>query len=191
MVIPIGARLPDFDGIKFRFNNNLFTYSGQAVAPENLDARPDILIKVALRYLHAPFMWGGRSPLGIDSAGFVQMAFKLIGIHLPRDCGSQVSFGTDVDFIEQTQTGDIAFFENNLGNINHCGLLLPEGRIIHVAESVRIDKIDHYGIFDVEKKIYSYKLRIIKRLLEPVSQTKTNGKAETKNLINQVALFED
>ncbi len=188
MPIPIGARLPDFDGMKFSFDGKTYNYSGQAVFPENLEATPDRVIKIARRYLLAPYQWGGRSPFGIDAGGFTQMVFKLVGITLHRNPDAQVHQGELVDFIEQSMPGDLAFFENSAGAITHTGILLPDGKIIHVAEQVRIDRIDHFGIFDEETSRYTFKLRVAKRMLKqkpiPIAEQK-----EVRKELPQAALF--
>lgn len=188
MPIPIGSRLPDFDGIKFSFNGQIYRYSGQAVFPENLTPKAAKVIKIAMRYLRAPFQWGGRSPLGIDAPGFTQMVFKLVGIHLLRTPELQVHQGELIDFNEQSQPGDLAFFENKAGNISHVGILLQDGKIIHTYEQVRIDKLDHYGIFNVAENRYTHRLRVIKRNLPLEERTKLEQKKEAVGDV-QGALF--
>ena len=162
--IPLGARLPQFDGIQFRIKDDVFTFSGQAVDPEALPATAEMLMKIARKYLNAPQQQGGRSPLGIDSSGLVQNVFQILGIQLPRTCEEQVHAGDAVDFVEQAQPGDLAFFENRNGAVNHVGLILHDHEILHVAGRTRIDLLDHYGIYDRETKSYSHKLRVIRRL---------------------------
>ena len=178
--ITIGATLPEFDGLNFRLNGSTFTFSGQAITPDAKDQTADLILKIARRYLYAPYLWGGRSPLGIDCSGFSQIVYKLVGIPLPRDASDQVNVGESVDFIEQTQPADLAFFENKKGKISHVGILMPDNQIIHASGQVRIDKIDHFGIFDETASKYSHKLRLIKRLLpdpEPIEKIEkpTNG----------------
>jgi cell wall-associated NlpC family hydrolase len=167
MPIPIGSRLPDFDGIKFVFANHTYRYSGQAVFPENLEPSAEKVLKIARRYLMSPYQWGGRSPLGIDAPGLTQMVFKLIGVNLLRTAEQQVYQGELIDFNEQAQAGDLAFFENKAGNISHVGIILPNQKIIHAAEQVRIDRLDHYGIFSENQNKYTHRLRVIKRHLQP------------------------
>ncbi len=190
MPISIGARLPDFDGMKFKFNGKSYRYSGQAVFPENLDPTIDKVLKIAKRYLSAPYQWGGRSPLGIDAPGFVQMALKLVGIKLLRTAEEQVHQGMLIDFIEQSRPGDLAFFENKAGNISHVGILLPENKIIHVAEKVKVDKIDHYGIFNNELQKYTHRMRVVKRVLPPDDTQSHENTLEKDIASNQVALFD-
>lgn len=166
MPVAIGSRLPDFDGIKFVFANQTYRYSGQAVFPENLEPTAEKITKIARRYLMSPYQWGGRSPLGIDAPGLTQMVFKLVGVNLLRTAEQQVYQGELIDFIEQAKPGDLAFFENKAGNVSHVGIILPHGKIIHAAEQVRIDQLDHYGIFSVHANKYTHRLRVIKRHLK-------------------------
>ena len=190
MPICIGSRLPDFDGMKFKLDGKLFNYSGQAVFPENLDPAIEKIIKIAKRYLSAPYQWGGRSPMGIDSAGFTQMVFKLVGIKLLRTPEQQVHQGELISFIEQSVPGDLAFFENKASKINHVGILLPDGKIIHTAEKVRIDRVDHYGIFSDDLNKYTHRMRVIKRILPPDKIVYPVEEVEKNVDVSQVALFE-
>ncbi|RMF02504.1 MAG: hypothetical protein D6772_03425, partial [Bacteroidetes bacterium] len=125
MPITLGSHLPVFDGMSFALGDMDYTFSGQAVFPEDIKAGPAMVIRIARKLLNAPFLWGGRTAFGIDSAGLVQLAYKISGFHLPRTAESQVNRGSSVDFVEQALPGDIAFFENNAGRITHTGILLP------------------------------------------------------------------
>jgi len=187
--VTIGATLPNYDGVKFNLDGNSYTYSGQAYFPTDIKANAEFLIKIARRYLYAPYMWGGRSPLGIDCSGFTQVIFKMIGIKLPRDSKDQVEKGELIDFVEQGQAGDLAFFENRKGKITHVGVLLEEGKIIHASGQVRIDKIDHFGIFNEETKKYTHKLRVVKRVLphQPISPKKVEE--DENEVSNQIEIF--
>ena len=110
-------------------------------------------------------MWGGKSPLGIDCSGFVQIIYKILGIKIPRDTNMQVLQGQTINFIGEITAGDLAFFDDEEGNIIHTGIILNQEEIIHASGKVRIDKFDHQGIFNREEKKYTYKLRVIKRLI--------------------------
>lgn len=188
--ITIGATLPDFDGLKFRLNGSSFTFSGQAISPREITPNADLLIKVARRYLYAPYLWGGRSPMGIDCSGFTQVVFKMLGTALPRDAAEQVETGRLIDFVEEATVGDLAFFENRKGKIVHVGIILPEGKIIHASGQVRIDGLDHFGIFNEDKQKYTHRLRVIKRILpnlEPPKPTKVTPKTSENE--EQVSMF--
>jgi len=188
--LTLGARLPNFDGLRFFVGEKTFNYSGQAVFPQDIVQGPEIIQKIAKRFLNVPFLWGGRSTLGVDGPGLVQVVFGIAGYALPREAFEQVERGDNVDFAEQSQPADVAFFENQKGRITHAGIMLPEGKIIHSYGKVRIDKLDHYGIFSREKGGYTHKLRIIKRLWEPrpLSPQKELEK-ETEQLNQQIPLF--
>ncbi len=161
----MGSTLPSYDGINFKFNEKRYTYSGQAILPSQVEPSEILAIRIARKYLFAPYLWGGRSPFGIDAAGFSQMVFKMMNIKLPRSAAKQAQRGKIVHFIAEAQAGDLVFFENEIGKTIHVGIILPDFEIIHAAGCVRIDKIDHYGIFNMETNRYTHKLRVIKRVL--------------------------
>ncbi len=187
--ITLGSNLPNYDGLRFSINGSSFTFSGQVITPFDIKPNTELVLKIARRYLYAPYLWGGRSPLGIDCSGFTQVVFKLVGINLPRDAYEQVDRGELVDFVEESQDGDLAFFENRKGKITHVGILLPEGQIIHASGHVRIDKIDHYGIFNREKEKYTHRLRVIKRIL-PIQEKQSSSTNDIEEHDeNQVEMF--
>ncbi len=189
--IVMGAQLPGFDGMRFKLDNTYYTFSGQAVFPENIEQAATFIMKVARRYLNAPFLWGGRSPMGIDAPGFVQMAFKLAGVQMPREAAQQVYIGTPVDFVEQSLPGDVAFFENRAGRISHCGIILPGNEVIHAYGSVRIDSIDHYGIYNREHGRYTHRLRVVNRILDNNKEVARQPEEQEAEVVvkNQFELF--
>lgn len=122
------------------------------------------LIDTAMLYLNSPYLWGGKSPFGIDCSGFVQMVYKIGGIKLYRDAYEQAKQGQALSFIEESEPGDLAFFDNEDGKIIHVGLMMKDNYIIHAHGQVRIDRIDHSGIFNVDTGRYSHNLRVIKKI---------------------------
>ena len=60
------------------------------------------------------------------------MVYKIHGIPLKRDAYQQAQQGTSLSFVEESQPGDLAFFDNNEGNITHVGILLQNHFILHI-----------------------------------------------------------
>lgn len=123
------------------------------------------ITRLAMTFLNAPYLWGGRTLFGIDCSGFTQAVFKLAGIPLKRDAAQQAEQGQVVNFLPEVKAGDLAFFDNAEGRIIHVGIMLHHNEIIHASGRVRIDPIDDQGIFNTELGRYSHRLRIIKRFI--------------------------
>jgi hypothetical protein len=162
--VTIGAVLPGFKNGQLHIAGNTFFFEGQTGDTNTKKTIKDIK-DTAYLFLNAPYLWGGRSPFGIDCSGFTQLVYKLNGYKLPRDARQQVELGSPLSFVEEAQAGDLAFFDNEEGNIVHVGIILENQQIIHASGSVRIDKFDHYGIFHSGNKKYSHMLRVIKKLI--------------------------
>ena len=123
------------------------------------------MLETAYLYLNSPYLWGGKTPFGIDCSGFTQMVYRLNGYHLFRDASQQAKQGEALSFIEESEPGDLAFFDNAEGEIIHVGIIMRDNYIIHAHGKVRIDRIDHSGIFNVDSNQYSHNLRVIKKII--------------------------
>lgn len=147
----------------FQIGDKYFSYLGDVIdAQENHFS----IGELAKLYLNTPYLWGGKSNFGIDCSGLVQQVFKLKNIVLPRDASQQATKGEVLSFVAEAQMGDLAFFDNEEGNIIHVGIILDDQKIIHAHGKVRIDPIDSTGIFNTDTQQYSHKLRFIKRVIE-------------------------
>ena len=124
------------------------------------------IIETARLYLNAPYLWGGKTPFGIDCSGLTQMVYKINGYNIPRDAKDQVKLGRNLGFIEESKEGDLAFFDNEEGEIIHVGILLKNNYIIHASGHVKIDRIDQTGIYNLNKKKHTHKLRTIKNIID-------------------------
>lgn len=158
--IPIGSSLTflNYDGI----NLNNFEFEGLKVT--GIKPKSE-LIRTAYMYLNAPYLWGGKTPFGIDCSGFTQMVYKLNGYKLLRDASQQSSQGEALSFIEESEPGDLAFFDNEEGKIIHVGIIMKDNYIIHASGKVRIDRLDHLGIYNAETNRHTHKLRVIKKII--------------------------
>jgi hypothetical protein len=130
----------------------------------NLSEQQSALLHFASGYLRAPYLWGGRTPAGIDCSALVQLAFKSVNILLPRDASQQVNYGEQIDFATEWQVGDIAFFDNEEGEITHVGIICGKDKILHASGYVRIDMLDTTGIFNKALEQYTHKLRTVRRI---------------------------
>lgn len=160
MPIPLGASLSFLHSEEI--NTQQFDFEGLKVS----GIRPKSnLIPTAFMYLNAPYLWGGKTPFGIDCSGLTQMVYKLNGYQLPRDASQQALEGEPLSFIEESEPGDLAFFDNEEGNIIHVGLIMENNYIIHASGKVRIDRLDHLGIYNAETNRHTHKLRVIKKYI--------------------------
>lgn len=155
-----GAVLPFFHQGDVKIRSERAKFIGEINQPG-----ADHLMEYAMSYLNTPYLWGGRSPFGIDCSGFAQITYKLSGYQLPRDAYQQAEHGFDVPFVEMSEPGDLAFFDNAEGRINHVGIVTEPGKIIHASGRVKIDLLDSQGIFDPQIKRYTHKLRMIRRII--------------------------
>ena len=165
MPVVIGSSLPLFNGESCNLEGHEFIYEGQHVHPQQIINRSK-LVEIAYSYLNCPYLWGGRTPFGIDCSGFTQMCYKLSGISIPRDASQQSEIGQILSFVEEAEEGDLAFFDNAEGRIIHVGIVLKNNHIIHASGKVRIDRFDHYGIFNTESGNYTHNLRLLKKLID-------------------------
>lgn len=120
--------------------------------------------ETALSFLNVPYLWSGRSYFGIDCSGFTQIVYKIHGRKLPRDAYQQAEIGSVLDFIEESEPGDLAFFDDSEGKIVHVGIMLADQQIIHAYGKVRIDTLDSLGIFNKDLNRHTHKLRFVKRM---------------------------
>lgn len=153
--IPIGSSLNGLPILKHFFDGQLT--SG------NKDKSN--IINTAFLYLNAPALNGGKTPFGIDCSGFTQTVYKLNGYKLLREVSQQATQGEALSFIEGSEPGDLAFFDNSEGKIIHVGIMMKDNYIIHVHGKARVDRLDHSGIFNVENKVHTHKLRVIKKVI--------------------------
>ncbi|MCU0462247.1 MAG: C40 family peptidase [Bacteroidales bacterium] len=165
LVLEAGCEIyaPDLKKKTFRVGKNKYT-AGDEFSEHHIVAKESVS-DTGIKFMNSPYIWGGRIPSGIDCSGFTQLVYKILGKPIPRDSWQQAEIGTEVTFIDETNTGDLVFFDDERGKISHVGMILSRGLVIHASGRVRIDSIDHQGIFKAEINDYSHHLRTIRRII--------------------------
>ncbi|WP_116124254.1 NlpC/P60 family protein [Lewinella sp. IMCC34183] len=189
--VTFGARLPHYDGLQLRHGTQRFRYSGQALLTAQQVPEPDLLLRLARKWLYVPEFRGGRTPTGVGAGELIQLVARLANLRLPREPAAMCQQGRGVDFVLQCQEADLAFFQDDRGRIVHVGLILSGGQVLHVCGRVRIDPLDHFGIFDRERGRYSHRLRIVRRLLPDappeaaveLGPKRTNAEEESQQIL--------
>jgi cell wall-associated NlpC family hydrolase len=164
LVLEAGCEVynPDFENRLFSVGENKYTASQEFSA--SYFKVSESIGDTAMKFINSPYIWGGRIPSGIDCSGFVQLVYKIRGVKIPRDSWQQAEAGQSISFINETLPGDLVFFDDERGRITHVGMILSQGLVIHASGRVRIDAIDHQGIYRNEIGGYSHKLRTIRRI---------------------------
>jgi cell wall-associated NlpC family hydrolase len=162
--IVIGSILPISSYELFEVNEQ-FAFNGTS---KNMGEKQDFeyLKQISKRYLNAPYLWGGKTPFGIDCSGLSQQIFKVCGYRLKRDAAQQHLQGEKVINLEEAHPGDLAFFHNQKEVITHVGILMGNHDIMHASGFVRRDKIDEKGIYNEELSLYTHKLAGIRRIFK-------------------------
>jgi cell wall-associated NlpC family hydrolase len=159
----------DFSSVIMNDGKTLLSMGSEVEFPAVASRRShDLRESIALtakEFINVPYLWGGKSFFAVDCSGFTQLVYKIHNIKLPRDASQQVEIGESLTFVEESQPGDLAFFENPEGKIVHVGIMLDNQRIIHASGKVRIDTLDSTGIFNKEMNKHTHKLRVIKNVL--------------------------
>ena len=84
---------------------------------------------------------------------------------IKRDANQQAEQGQIINMLDEAEPGDLAFFDNEDGKIVHVGILIKKDKIIHASGHVKVNDIDHHGIFNKELNKYTHSLRLIKRII--------------------------
>lgn len=114
--------------------------------PTHLDAagypgwvRTDALVDdeplaVARGFLGTPYVWGGLGRDGIDCSGLVHLAFRTVGVRVPRDAADQAAAATPV---EDPRAGDLYFFGRPGETVSHVGFVTEIG-LLHASDGVGV-----------------------------------------------------
>ncbi|NOT38816.1 MAG: C40 family peptidase [Saprospiraceae bacterium] len=155
MQLPFGSRCPTYM-LKHNSNKNDFISRALSVT--------DAIQLMKTQFLHAPYLWGGRTVLGIDCSGFTQLYARCLGIELDRDAWQQALQGKLVNTKEELSSGDLIFFKSESDKITHVGIFLGEGKIMHASGRVRIDLINMEGIINSQTGKLTHRLVNFRRI---------------------------
>jgi cell wall-associated NlpC family hydrolase len=137
--LPLGARLAVVRG-EGRF---ALTASGGYVPVQHLapvESREGDFVAVAERFLGTPYLWGGKTSLGLDCSGLVQVALNACGIACPRDTDMQQAALGEVVPDGPRRRGDLIFWKGHVAIARDASTMI-HANAFHMA--VAIEPIDH------------------------------------------------
>lgn len=163
-LIPAGSNLQDYNDVRKEFMIDSQRFKVRSLLGNVLLPPTQDITETARQFLNTPYLWGGRSVFGYDCSGFTQTLYKIHGISLPRDTNQQVLAGRSITGLNEVVPGDLAFFCNEEGKVNHVGIIMAGGQIIHCSGWVRIDRLDEKGIFNRERDMYTHLFMEVRRV---------------------------
>lgn len=93
------------------------------------------IVNYATQFLGNPYVWGGTSLTnGADCSGFTMSVMGHFGISLPHHSGSQAGRGKSISSSEM-RPGDLLFYTNSGGTINHVAMYIGNGQVIHASNA--------------------------------------------------------
>jgi hypothetical protein len=164
-LIPAGSSLPGYNEANQGFSIGKQNYTIRSLSGELFLPASQKIPETAHVFMNTPYIWGGRSVFGFDCSGFIQSVYKIHGKPLPRDTDHQILAGEPIASLKDSVPGDLAFFCDEEGEVNHVGMVLAGSLIIHCSGWVRVDRLDEKGIFNREKGIYTHLLKEVRRIL--------------------------
>jgi hypothetical protein len=114
---------------------------------------PDF-VAVAERFVGTPYLWGGKTSLGVDCSGLVQLALAAAGLAAPRDSdmmardlGAPVEVGPDLSGLRR---GDLVCWGG------HIGIMIDERRLLHANGHAMATAIEPLAVAEERIRTKSY-----------------------------------
>ena len=111
------------------------------VAANGISSARSTLLNHGKKFIGTPYVWGGTSPKGFDCSGLVHYLYQKQGVSIPRNSREQFS---RLPVASNPQPGDLVFFRRN-GTINHVGLYLGGGKMLHAPQTGAKVRIEDMG----------------------------------------------
>ena len=125
LALPLGAEVEVIErrGDFWMTTNSCFIYASHLTQLD--ESFPDF-VAIAEKLLNAPYLWGGKSWMGIDCSGLVQLSLLMRGYKAPRDSDLQEQqVGKPIDYNAGLQRGDLIFWKG------HVGIMRDESTLLH------------------------------------------------------------
>ena len=122
----------EFVDVRYALNEAI-KFTPAEDAANAIMARRNEIVGYAMQFLGNPYVWGGTSLTnGCDCSGFTMQILGKYGVGLPHYSVSQSQMGTKIDS-SQMKPGDLIFYSNRSGVINHVSMYIGNGQVIHAA----------------------------------------------------------
>ncbi len=146
LLLPTGAWVRKADDTHFMLEDGTM-YPWPSANP----MKKETPAETAKSFLGTPYLRGGRTDSGIDAPGLIQLVYQLHDIAFPRSCRQQANVKAfTTDEIQHAEPNSIIYFNIAGGSLNHNGIYLGEGAVIHAWGSVTIENINPQKRLDSE-----------------------------------------
>jgi Bacterial dipeptidyl-peptidase Sh3 domain/NlpC/P60 family len=160
---PLGAavRVRAIDGAFAQIGDSAYVFADHLWP---YDEREKDFVTVAERFLHVPYLWGGKTSLGVDCSGLVQISLDAAGVAAPRD--------TD---LQEKALGKPLAFDAGLAGLKRGDLVFWPGHVGIMQDEVRLLHANAHHMFVVSEPLRAARDRILAKTSKPISAIKRLG----------------